>query len=210
VLLAALAGIGCSQGDPAKAYEFVIRVHADPGRPIAGAIISHQGARVAESNAEGVVHLAIRGQEGTVKSFDIACPPAHRPPAEPLSLALRSVSEAGKRPEYVVACTPTKRDIVVAVRANQGTDIPLIHWGKEVARTDASGAAHALLSVIPGDPIELTLDTTGRPELRPQNPLARFQAPNHEDVLVLNQDFTVLRSKRGPGRPKGPVRITTR
>ena len=212
MLLAALGGVGCGHGDGdgAKSYEFVIRVQSDPGRPVAGATVSHQGARVAESNADGVVRLAIRGQEGTVKSFDVACPPGHQAPAEPLSLVLRSVSEAGKRPEYLVACTPTKRDVVVAVRANQGTDIPVVHWGKEVARTDASGAAHALLSVAPGDPIELTLDTTGRPELRPQNPLARFQAPAYDDVLVLNQDFTVLRSRRGSGRPKGPVRITTR
>ena len=66
---------------------------------------------------------------------------------------LRRLAEPSKVPAYQATCPPTTRAIVVAVAAENGAGLPVLYLGREVARTDASGAASVLLHAVPGEPI---------------------------------------------------------
>jgi hypothetical protein len=211
-VLAVLALAACSKERPKQRYEFIVRVESDPGRKLAGAAISHAGTRVGVSNDDGVVKLSARGKEGETLSFRVDCPDGHRSPSEPLVVVLRRVAERERRPEYNVSCLPTTRTVVVAVRADDGPDLPVRHLGREVARTDKSGAAHVLLKAAPNEAIELSLDTSAYPQLSPRNPAARFQTGHQDDVFVFSQAFTIPQPTqrprpRRPAKPSGPTRL---
>jgi hypothetical protein len=79
---------------------------------------------------------------------------------------------------------------------------------KEIARTDASGAAHVLLQMKPGDTFEVVLGTTerGNEKLRPQNPSAPFTVHGQDEVFLFEQHFT---REREPVRAvKAPPRAS--
>jgi hypothetical protein len=100
--------------------------------------------------------------------------------------------------------------VVVAVRAEGGRDLPLLHLGRELARTDSSGAAHVVLDVRSEDVLELVLDTTAQPRLRPKSPVLRIQPDASEGIVAVEQDFTVQQRevvRRPVAVRPGPVRI---
>jgi hypothetical protein len=199
----------CTKERPKHRYEFLVRVESDPGRTLAGATVLHGESRVGVSNKDGIVKLSARGKEGDTLSFRIDCPKGHKSPTKPLSVVLRKTSEREKRPEYSVSCLPTMRTVVVAVRAEDGPNLPVRYLDREVGRTDKSGAAHVLLKAAPNEALELTLDTSKAPLLSPKNPTARFQTSHQDEVFVFNQPFTVekpkvQRARRKP-RPTGPI-----
>jgi len=49
------------------------------------------------------------------------------------------------------------------------------------------------LQAAPRDLITLTLDTEARDNLRPQNPTLQFLAPDRDELVLLEQKFTVLK-----------------
>jgi hypothetical protein len=124
---------------------------------------------------------------------------------------LRKLAEPGALPEFSVSCQPLTRSVVVAVRADNGPDLPVRYLGQEVARTDASGAAHLLLSLAPQEEFELTLDTSDRraENLRPQNPSARFTVKDGDEILTFNVPFAI--ESRAVAKPRikrdVPVRL---
>jgi hypothetical protein len=203
--------VSCAKERPRYRYEFIVRVESDPGRALAGATVLHADSRVGVSNKDGIVRLNARGKEGDTLSFRIDCPKGHKSPTKPLSVVLRKSSEREKRPEYTVSCLPTLRTVVVAVRAEDGPNLPVRYLDREVGRTDKSGAAHVLLKAAPNEALELTLDTSKAPQLSPKNPTARFQTSHQDEVFVLNQEFMVEKPKlqRAPRkqRPSGPIQI---
>ena len=161
-------GTGCVEVYSSnQKYEFVIRIHGDPGQPLAGVPLSRAGEQIAVSDARGTIALAAHGQEGETLAFEVVCPNGHRSPSKPLSIVLRRLTERDRRPEYSVSCPPLKRTLVVAVRADNGANLPVRYLGREVGRTDAAGAAHVLLETQSEDSIELMLDTSAQPGLRP-------------------------------------------
>jgi hypothetical protein len=83
--------------------------------------------------------------------------------------------------------------VVVAVRADNGRNLPVYLLGREVARTDASGAAHVLIEAAPGEQFELTLGTQGPggEHLRPQNPAMKFAVKNQDELFTFDQRFIV-------------------
>ena len=192
----------CTKERPKHRYEFLVRVESDPGRMLAGATVLHGDSRVGVSNKDGIVKLSARGKEGDTLSFRIDCPKGHKSPTKPLSVVLRKTSEREKRPEYSASCLPTMRTVVVAVRAEDGPNLPVRYLDREVGRTDKSGAAHVLLKAAPNDSLELTLDTSRAPQLTPKNPTARFQTSHQDEVFVFNQAFTVEKPKVQKSAPK--------
>lgn len=199
----------CGQKDISRRYEFVVRVTSDPGQPLAGVGVVHRGKQVGVSGADGSVKLSARGNEGEALSFDLRCPEGYRGPSAPLSIPLRTSADSSRRPEYAGSCAPTTRTLVIAVRAEHGENLPVRYLGREVARTDRSGAAHLLLKIAPEDALELTLDTSEQPALRPKSPVLRLTASATDDLLVLNQAFEKPAPPPVVYRPrhKGPERI---
>jgi hypothetical protein len=191
-------------------YGLAILVESDPGKPLAGAVVSFAGKALATSDGRGRMLVHASGREGDVRSFQVACPEGHREPGAPLSVVLRRLADEGRVPEYVVACPPTERTVVVAVRADKGPNLSVRYLGREVARTDKSGIAHLSLKSAPEDTVEITLDTTDSPRLRPRNPSTRFRVGQVDELFVYNQSFQV-ETPRGMARaPRGPILISSR
>ncbi|HMJ52557.1 MAG TPA: hypothetical protein VK540_10790 [Polyangiaceae bacterium] len=211
--LALASAAGCNRASTAASYDFLIRVSSGPGRPLAGARVLFQGKTVGTSKDGGTVKLSIEGTEGEVFPFTVACPDGYRSPAKPLDVTLRRLADPGEPPEFSVSCTPLTRSVVVAVRADQGPNLPVVYLGQEVARTDASGAAHVLLTLAPGEEFELMLDTANAAgeRLRPQKPTGKFSVKNEDEILTFHVPFAVEVEKRAaprpPSRAPGPIRL---
>ena len=111
--------------------------------------------------------------------------------------------------EYRALCPPLYRNVVVAVRAENGPNLPVMYLGQMYARTDASGAAHFMVRVRPYEQFDVTLATSekGNEWLRPQNPAKAFVAKAQDEVMFFDQRFQVEKKPVGPRGPSGPVRI---
>jgi hypothetical protein len=207
ILLASLFAAACGGKALEPEYGLSIRVESDPGRPLAGAEVRLRDQRVGTTDASGVVKVKSRGAEGSVLSFQITCPDGYQSPSRPLSVVLRRLSQRDRFPEYATACRPTERTLVVAVRAEHGPNLPVMYLGREIARTDRSGAAHVSLKSPPEETVELALDTTENPRLRPRSPSARFRVGQADDLVVLDESFQLEGAPRVSRAHKGPVRI---
>jgi hypothetical protein len=215
-LLFGAVATGCRSRPAPVPYPFVVRVTGDPGKPLAGAIVSRGRVEVARTGLDGVATFDVQGAEGETIAMDVACPQGYKSPSDAVPVRLRRLSDPKQRAEYDVSCPPNIRKIVVAVRANNGKNLPVVYLGQELARTDSSGAAHVELDAAPDDTIELTLSTDekGNERLKPQNPSAKFIVKNQDEVFVFSTDFVVEAEKHAPvaARPKtptGPTRIPT-
>jgi hypothetical protein len=204
--------LGCGNVSPEtkpSGYELVVRVESDPNRPLAGARLLHAGQELGVSGPDGRVAVRAGGQEGERIELEVACPARYRSPEAPLSVTLRRSTAAGERPEYFAACPPLTRKLVVAARLAHGANLPIRYLGHELGRSDGDGVAHVLLEAETDKTVELTVDTSEQPQLRPKSPTARFRIGNRDDVVVLAQSFESPKKKpqiRTP-RQTGPIRI---
>ncbi len=194
---------------PPKPFEAQVRVFSDPGQPLKGAEVYYKQKRVGVSDEAGVVNFRLKGAEGQVYDLSVKCPVGFQTPAKPLSVTLRKMAPGSAKPEYQVDCPPVTRHIVVAVRAESGPNLPVMYLGKEIVRTDQSGAAHLLLNVPPNQSFRLQLGTDGEDakDLRPQNPSASFEVKSEDAVLIFDQQFKVERKRvyrRAAAKPTGP------
>lgn len=210
LLAAWLLALPTCSAQPAPPFEIVVRVESDSDKPIKGAAITHDGKKVGVSGVDGVAVLRLRGEEGESFHFMVQCPQDFDSPTKPIQVVLRKVVESSKKPEYEAVCTPSTRNVVVAVRAENGADVPVMHLGKEVGRTDESGAAHILLRLKPNETFELQLETSDKAfdRLRPQNPSATFIVKQQDEVFAFDQKFTIEKKKVVRGGPIGPTKLT--
>jgi hypothetical protein len=205
------AATGCSTAGSTPSshtFEVVIEVHGDPGEAVADAELRLDGKAVGRTDASGRVGLRIVGPEGQSAALLLSCPEGYAATGEPITVALRRLADPGLRPRLLARCAPTVRSVVIAVRAAGAADLPVRYLGEELVRTDRSGAAHALLRVAPGERLELQLDTTAQPDLRPRNPTAVFDIPDEDVILLFAESFTrEPKPRRAVVKPKGPTRI---
>ena len=204
-LIAFALGVGaCARELPAPTYDCLVRVSSDPGMALANVSVLRNGQRVGATNQSGSLRLRLSGVEGETVTLTIQCPAGHRQPTEGVSVILKSVADATHVPEYSFACPPELRRIVVAIRAEQGPNLPVLFLGKELARTDSSGTAHVLLQQAPDSQFELTLgtDEEGAKQLRPHNPSMKFYVRDQDDVMSMLQAFV----SKGPPKTKVTIR----
>jgi len=206
-----LALAACSALEPVAPppQEIVVRVTGDPGQPLKGATVQFSGKKVAESGADGAAQLKLNGKDGDVYDLTVTCPEGFLSPSKPLAVMLRRLADPTKKPEYDVSCPPTTRTVVVAVRADNGPNLPVLYLGREVARTDGAGAAHVMFKLKADEAFNLVLGTEGNDRLRPQNPTASFIVRDRDDVYTFDQKFD-LEKKVVRGGRRGPVRIGPR
>lgn len=189
VVSAVLAAAAC-RPKPVPPFKVVIKVDGDPGEAIPDAKVFYDGRQVGKTDSNGQALLGLTGVEGQIYSFTVKCPAGFASPQKPILVSLHRLS---KRPEYPVHCPPTIRNIVVAVRAVHGPNLPVVYLGKQEAVTDRSGAANVLLRLPPGQSFKLMLDTSGKDasRLRPQNPVQIFEVKHSDEIFVFNQEFKV-------------------
>ncbi len=218
VALASLAGAsGCDTLGPAKkpTQAIVFAAESDPGVGLAGVQLVHRGRVAATTQADGSAPLQITGQEGETFDFDVKCPVGYRSPAAPSTVVLRRTADLGTAARVPVRCVPRERSLVVAVKAEGGPNLPVLYLGREVARTDGSGAAHVAFRVGSTDSVVLTLDTTEQAKLRPQSPTMSFHGAERDQLVPFAQKFEVEAPKpkaavvrvAPPAEPVGPVRL---
>jgi hypothetical protein len=211
MLGAEIASAGCRRDEGRSPYPVVMRVESDPGEGLSRASVSFLGREVGRTGSDGTVAIEIRGTEGEHVPIRISCPDGFVSPEKPTDVVLHRLADPNRRPEYAVRCSPVNRDMLLVVRADQGAGLPVVYLGHEVARTDESGAAHALLRVPYNDEVEVTLSTVepGNERLRPQNPSIKFVSTNHEDIELFNVQFQL----EAPKHPKAgsarqlPIRL---
>ena len=198
------ANASCSKFEdtPPPTYDIIMKVDSDPNSPLPGAVIVRNGKDLATTDNTGKAKLALVGAEGDNLDFTVRCPPDFMAPSKPINVTLR---RASRMPEYNTSCPPSVRKVVIAVRAEGGANLPVTYLGKPVARTDASGAAHVLLAMKPGDQFELGLDTHAYERLRPQNPTATFVVKPKDEIQGFEVKFALEKLKvvykAGPVRP---------
>lgn len=191
--LIALCGCGGEQQQKPP-VEVLVKVTGDPGRPLKGANVLFSGKTIATTDAEGSAKLTLSGNEGDNYDVTVKCPVGFQSPTKPISITLHRFAEPSKTPEYEASCPPTTRTIVVAVRAENGANLPVLYLGRVIGRTDASGAATVLLENLDADSqFELTLDTSekGNEVLKPQNPTSTFTIKRSDDVFTFDVKFVV-------------------
>jgi hypothetical protein len=200
-----LAAPACSRQAPVKSYDLTVHVEADPNQPLAGVRLIHRGKDLGITAADGRVAVRATGNEGERIELEISCPEGYRSPEAPLSVTLRRAAE---RPEYFAACPPLARKLVVAARLEHGVGLPIRYLGRELARSDASGVAHLVIEAESDQTVELTVDTSEQPQLRPKSPSARFRIGAGDEIVVLDQAFqSRLKPAVRSHRAAGPVRI---
>src|SRR5262245_7087227 len=128
VLAAALVSVVAACGGETKEkppVEVLVKVDSDPGKPIKGANVMFSGKSIATTDDTGTARLTLNGNEGDSYDVTVKCPTGFQSPTKPISIPLRRLAEPSKTPEYEVSCPPTTRNIVVAVRAENGPNLPV-------------------------------------------------------------------------------------
>lgn len=202
--------LGACTVAPPSNYQVSVRVESDPGVALADARVLGAGKTLAKTDEKGLARVTLSGPLGASVPLEVRCPDGHRQPRELISVILRAREPHAPAPEYAVACSPSLRALVVAVRAQNGAGVPLRRLGQEIARTDEEGAAHALLHVAPGEDLTFSLDTTGHEALRPKSPSFKLTMPDHDEVTLFDQPFGIERRpapKRVVVRPDIPERF---
>ena len=183
------ATVGCNAGG-AQAETFGVRVRSvdDYGSPLPNVQLALSGTSLGATDAAGQREFRVPGKEGQRVELSAACPATfHGPRERPTLLLQRAPDGADKPSELVLTCEANEHVAVVAVKTQPG--LPIVMHGQTVARTGPSGTAHVMLREPPGSAFQLTLDTAGRPELRPENPSRVFTVTQRDAFAVWEQPF---------------------
>jgi hypothetical protein len=203
----------CSNIDVAieqpKEEPFLVQVDvvSDPGRAVPGALIMNGKEIVSRTDDAGAASVRVNGKEGDRIDVTIKCPADYESPNKPLSIPLRRLASGSRVPHFEVRCAPSVRTFVVGVRAANGPGLPVMVLGREVARTDASGAALFVVVAKPSDQVDVMLNTTGDPAaelLEPRSPVLTFMAKDSDDFVVLDQKFAARKPTPRAGPPLPP------
>jgi hypothetical protein len=204
----ALLAFGCNmKPDVAAPFEIIVNVTSDPGHPLPGAIIMKAGKEGPVTGADGKVSVKIGGQEGESVDLLVKCPADYVSSTKPITVLLRR-NAGTKLAEYEASCPPAMRHMVVAIRADNGFNLPVTLLGKVVGYTDGAGAFTYALPLHPGDGVEIMLDTSGNPLLSPKSPSQLLTMKPYDDVVTFDQKFQVAEVKKVYKARARPVAIT--
>jgi hypothetical protein len=190
LLVASLAS-GCNlKPEPTPPFEIIINVESDKGHPLPGAVVMKGGKEGPATDATGKVIVKIGGQEGESVDLMIKCPADYVSPTKPIPVLLRR-NTGTKLAEYDASCPPAIRHMVVAVRADNGANLPVKVLDRVVGYTDAAGAFTYAVPLRPGDGIEMMLDTSANPLVTPKNPTALLTMKPYDDVVTFDAKLNV-------------------
>jgi hypothetical protein len=196
---------GCERAAPMlQAHGVIVQARTTEHEPLSGVEVWQRGSVVGRTSAAGNLTLQLEGCEGQKLELEARCPATYVPERQTVSVTLRQLVDKRHLPTYRVDCRPSTRTTVVAVRATNGPDLPVMYLGREVARTDSSGVAHVALTLRPGERYELSLDTVGKP-LNPKNPRAVFVVGSEDELVFFDQRFQSRKPAAGRARSRLPT-----
>jgi hypothetical protein len=204
-----LAGCKSLEEPPPPPFKVAISVESDHGTPLPNAVVQRNNKEIGKTNVDGKAVLTFHGEDGDQLDVWVKCPENFDSPMKPTTVMLRRLGDPTKLAEYSVMCPPAERKVVVALRSDNGQNLPVKYLGRDVARTDASGAATFMLSGKPGDHLDFTLDTTdkGNEMLRPQNPTVSVVVDSKDNYYALDQPFQVQKRTFITVAPHHPTAI---
>lgn len=222
VVVCAVLGACADKGVEVPVFRFTALSTAD-GDPLAGVEVLVDASPVGKTASNGELGFTLRKPEGSTIRLSATCPSGYRPcedlaPVRLRSMAFASPEVAARGMEVPVICRPSKRIAAVVVRAKGIANLPLLLRGNEIARTDADGVAHLLLSLAPTETFRLQFDTTEFPRLQPRSPTATFTLADADQIFVYDQPFEEQerhhragrRPTQGPLSPPRPIPIMIR
>jgi len=154
---------------------------------------------------DGSLTVALAGRPGQVAPLTIKCPEGYASPEKTVDVGITELATGSPAPLFEARCTALAHSLVVAIRAENGPNLPILYLGKELGRTDAEGVAHVVLKMPPGETASLRLDTSAAPALKPQNPELTFKSSNRDEMVLLEQKFSIVRkvvAVHAPARPQ--------
>lgn len=207
----ALLGIGCTPiASRTRDQPATVVTESDPGVPLPNVAVLIGEKEVARTDERGRASLLVRGLDGESFPIAVRCPEGHRPTRSADFAVIVRKSDDGRAPEFHARCARTQRHAVVVLKAGIGKDLPVLHLGRTVARTDDAGHATFALDVSPGEDVEVSLDTTDAKKLLPRSPTLTFKAPDRDEPVVVEQRFTLEAPPKRRivvARPVGPRRL---
>jgi hypothetical protein len=193
-----LLPLGC-KAPPAPPARVLVRVLDESKAAVANAGISTGGDLIAQTDKEGRAEVTVTGKEGAVFPLEVRCPSGYRSPNAPILIRrLQAPNVSDAAPEYLAKCSRLRHSLVIAVHAEGGPNLPILHLGKEVARSDESGKAQVIIEGEVRERVELVLSTAD-PKLakvHPQNPAATFEIGDQDERKSFEVKFT--RDKKAP------------
>ena len=180
------------------------------GEGLPGAVVFLDGTPYGRTGPTGILTVDVAGVEGQTVRIDVQPPRGFRPPSEVPSLQLRAyeVFTAEQRRlgiEVDFTCPPAKRYAALIVTASRFSDLPVLYRGEEIARTDRSGIAHALLELGPFDQFSVQLDTSGNPKIRPVSPRSPvYKMEDNDTYFVFEAEIEVEKPREQVVAPPPP------
>lgn len=205
-ILMMASGCGKVSLEPPAPPPFTVAfaVEGDPGHPVPGAVVMRNDKTVATTGADGRAELTLRGADGETVDASVKCPDGHTSPTHPISVRLARTGD-GKAPVFKVVCPPSQRHVVVAVKAENGPNLPVVYLGKVITHTDESGAAHFAIEAPPGEQFQVTLDTGDNRRITPANPTKPFTVGASDEIVLFEQKFEVEKKKSRVVKTKLPT-----
>lgn len=192
VVLSAVATLCGCQEEPSQSpvFELELRAQRESGEPMAGVQFSRGERAMGVTGGDGEVRVRLRAREGMRLSIAPQCPEGYRGPDGDLEVVLRTLRTAdGEIAPLTVqtTCRPTERMAALVVRT--APDIPVIVQGRQVARTNADGIAHASLTMEPNTTFRVELDTSDKPALRPRSPVTTLTVMDRDEIFPIAFEF---------------------
>jgi hypothetical protein len=190
----------------AAAYALIIDAKGEAREPLAGVRVFADDTLIGATEASGRVPLELRGTEGDRVALRIECPESFHSPPQPLVVGLWQPSAGSPAPTFEVECVPFVHSYVVGIAAENGARLPISYLNQPLGQTDALGVAHVLVRAPSQEQVSLTLDTSARPELRPQSPSLAFVAGESSELVLLELKFSEL-ARPSPLRPARSIPV---
>lgn len=199
---------------PEETFTLELRGVGDEGAPLAG--VSFFGpASWGVTGNDGRLNHRIAAPDATAIAITATCPPDYKdaPRLAPVRLTkTRRVDDHSAQAIPVeVRCERRESDLFIVVRAAGGGRLPVVVDGRRLVSTDDDGVAHMLLRrPRASGKVEVSLDTSSRPELKPLSPSRTYQLGSGDTVLFVEQGFVAppqLLARRASPRRRVPVRV---
>jgi hypothetical protein len=192
--VAVWAASGCNQATTESAtYAVLVRATDEVARPLPGVQLSAAGQVLGVTDERGQHALRMPGAEGQRVDLAATCPSGYSGPRERPAFLLKRVRDAQGEPtdqpiEVGLTCNATEHVALVAVQTGQA-GLPILLRGQVVGQTSELGTAHVMVREPIGKGFQLMLDTSARPELRPDNPTRLFSVTHQDAFSVWDQPF---------------------
>ncbi len=199
--LSACGVIACGPSEPASpSFEIQLSAVTDEGAYLGQVDFLSQEKSLGRTGKSGSFSVKLRAPEGTALPVVASCPDGFVSP-EPTSLRLTKVKslEGGKsKPiSFEATCTRKVRDLVVVVHAENGAGLPVVVDGEPLGTTDELGNAHVLVQRDREvKSLAVSLDTSEKVRLRPQNPSRIVDLKGHDGVVLFHQVLAQARPTR--------------